>query len=284
MLRDIKHALRMFVQSPAFALAAVAALTLGIAVNTAIFSVVNAVLLRPLPFPERRSHRVFHEHRAATVRVSRRVAGEVRALSAADAKSPNWRRRSTASSSTTPTAVFPSSCAAAACRADFFRLFGAQTMMGRTFSAEEDRPRGDKVALISKALLARPAARAIRRSSGKAISLGGVPHTVIGVLDDFEFGDVFNQPVQVWVPFQLDPNTSDHGHYFQSAARLKEGIVARTGAGAAAEPRPPTFSAKFQGRARAAGRVQRRADRRSARAQRAAVAVRARSAPSVSCC
>ncbi len=52
MARDVKHALRMFVQSPAFAFAAVAALTLGIAVNTAIFSVVNAVLLRPLPYPD----------------------------------------------------------------------------------------------------------------------------------------------------------------------------------------------------------------------------------------
>src|SRR5436189_3248789 len=52
LIRDVRHALRMFVQSPAFALAAVAALTLGIAVNTAIFSVVNAVLLRPMPFPD----------------------------------------------------------------------------------------------------------------------------------------------------------------------------------------------------------------------------------------
>src|SRR3954469_14125596 len=52
LLRDVRHALRMFGQSPAFALAAVAALTLGIAVNTAIFSVVSAVLLRPLPYPQ----------------------------------------------------------------------------------------------------------------------------------------------------------------------------------------------------------------------------------------
>ena len=51
-LKDLKQSLRMFAQSPAFTLAAVAALTLGIGVNTAIFSVVNAVLLRPVPFPD----------------------------------------------------------------------------------------------------------------------------------------------------------------------------------------------------------------------------------------
>ena len=52
LIRDLRHAFRMFAGSPAFSLAAVAALTLGIGVNAAIFSVVNAVLLRPLPYPE----------------------------------------------------------------------------------------------------------------------------------------------------------------------------------------------------------------------------------------
>ena len=59
---------------------------------------------------------------------------------------------------------------------------------------------------------------------GKAISLGGVPHTVIGVLGDFNVEDLFSPPPQVWVPFQLDPESADHGHYFQSAGRLKDGV------------------------------------------------------------
>ncbi len=116
--------------------------------------------------------------------------------------------------------------------ADFFRLFGAQTILGRTFSAEEDRPRGDKVTIISKAFW-QDRLGSDPQILGKAVSLGGTPHTVIGVLNDFEIGDLFNQPMQVWVPFQLDPDTSDHGHYFQSAGRLKAGRLARAGAGAA---------------------------------------------------
>jgi predicted permease len=59
---------------------------------------------------------------------------------------------------------------------------------------------------------------------GKAISLGGVPHTVVGVLGEFDIEDLFSPTPQVWVPFQLDPESRDHGHYFQSAGHIKAGV------------------------------------------------------------
>src|SRR5262249_49696117 len=59
---------------------------------------------------------------------------------------------------------------------------------------------------------------------GRTISLGGEPHTIIGVLGDFDFDDFATTP-EVWTPFQLDPNTSDQGHYFRAAGRRKPGVT-----------------------------------------------------------
>ena len=223
LIRDVRHSLRMFVQSPAFALAAVAALTLGIAVNTAIFSVVNAVLLRPLPYPNA-DRIVFY--------MSTGPNGP--GFSAASpAKFSHFTRQSEvtelASAFSEMLLNYTGGSVAEQLRggrvsADFFRLVGAQTIQGRTFSAEEDRPRGDKVAVVSKAfwetrLKSDPAI------VGTAISLGGVPHTIIGVLGDFDTDDLLSPAPQVWVPFQLDPESNDHGHYFQTAGRLKDGVT-----------------------------------------------------------
>ena len=230
----------MFVQSPAFALAAVAALTLGIAVNTAIFSVVNAVLLRPLAFPQ--ADRI----------VFFMSTGQGGGFSAASpAKFAHFQRQTevTELASAFNTFLvnytdgsFPEQLRAGRVSADFFRLFGAQTTLGRTFSPEEDRPRGDKVVIISKALW-QDRFKSDPQIVGQALSLGGTPHTVIGVLNDVEMGDLFNQSMQVWVPFQLDPNTSDHGHYFQTAGRLKEGVSLEQ-----AQARLTTSAADFKAR------------------------------------
>src|SRR5688572_13624286 len=227
MLRDIKHALRMFTASPAFALAAVAALTLGIAVNTAIFSVVNAVLLRPLPFPQADRIVFFMStgpngpgFPAASPAKFAHFQQQTQVTELASAFN-NFLVNYT-------DGTFPEQLRAGRVSVDFFRLFGAQTLIGRTFTAEEDRPRGDKVAILGETFW-RDRLRADPQIVGKAISLGGVPHTVIGVLNDFEFGDIFNQPIQVWVPFQLDPNAADQGHYFQSAGRLKDGVTLEQG-------------------------------------------------------
>lgn len=240
MLRDIKHALRMFVQSPAFALAAVAALTLGIAVNTGIFSVVNAVLLRPLAFPDP-DRIVFY--------MSTGQGGGF--PGASPAKFAHFQRQTEVTGLASAfnsflvnytDGSFPEQLRAGRVSADFFRLFGAQTLMGRTFSTVEDRPRGDKVVIISKAFW-QDRLESDPQILGKALSLGGTPHTVIGVLNEFEMGDLFNQPTQVWVPFQLDPDTSDQGHYFQSAGRLKNGVSLEQ-----AQARLKTSAADFEAR------------------------------------
>jgi predicted permease len=107
--------------------------------------------------------------------------------------------------------------------ADFFRLFGAPVLRGRTFSPEEDRPDGDKVVVLSYGVWVR------RFDSdpdviGKTISLSGNPHTVIGIIDpSVDFQELAPDP-EIWLAFQFDPNTKDQGHYFRIAARLAPGV------------------------------------------------------------
>jgi predicted permease len=221
LLRDVKHALRIFSQSPAFALAAVAALALGIGVNTAIFSVVNAVLLRPLAFP-RADRMVFFMSTSpqgsgtfaspAKFRHYRQQDSVTEAVSAFNTGVVNFTGGS-----------FPEQLRSGRVSREFFGLFGAPTLLGRTFSPDEDRPGGPRVAVLSHGLWT---TRFDRDPAvvGKAVSLGGEPHTVVGVLGAFDFADLGEQP-QVFVPFQLDPNTSDQGHYFQVAGRLKAGVT-----------------------------------------------------------
>ncbi len=243
-LRDVRHALRMFVQSPAFAFAAVAALTLGIAVNTAIFSVVNAVLLRPLPYPA--ADRIVYF--MSTGPNGPGFPG------ASPAKFAHFRQQTQvtelASAFTTglvnyTDGTFPEQLRSGRVSADFFRLFGASTVLGRAFSADEDRPRGDTVVVLSNEFW-RTRLNSDPTILGKAISLGGVPHTVIGVLGEFNIGDLFNQPPQLWTPFQLDPESEDHGHYFQTAGRLKEGVTLEQ-AQARLDASAADFRARFKG-------------------------------------
>src|SRR5262245_21484977 len=212
-LRDVRHAFRTFRHNPAFALAAIAALTLGISVNTAIFSVVNAVLLRPLPYPDP-DRIVFFMNTSPN--------GSNPAAS--PAKFPDWREQDQVVEAVSgfnsgimnyTGGTFPEQLRSGRVSAEFFRLFGAPTILGRTFTAEEDRPGGAAVVVLSEGLWATRFKRD-RNVVGTSISLDGAPYTIVGVLGEFHWEDFSAAPPQLWVPFQLDPMTRDQAHYFQA--------------------------------------------------------------------
>jgi predicted permease len=212
----------MFVQSPAFTLAAIAALTLGIGANTAIFSVVNAVLLKPVAMPDADRVVVF-------INTSQ---GAPRGPAASPAKFAHYRQQTdiVQDVSAFNTGVmnytggnFPEQLKSGRVSADFLKLVGAPFVLGRSFTADEDRPQGPKVAVISRALW-ETRFNADPNIVGKSISLGNEPYTIVGVLNTFDFREYGPTP-QVWTLFQFDPNTADQGHYFQVMARLKPGVT-----------------------------------------------------------
>ncbi|HEX4568720.1 MAG TPA: ABC transporter permease, partial [Vicinamibacterales bacterium] len=136
-LKDLRHSLRMFAQSPAFTLAAVAAMTLGIGANTAIFSVVNAVLLKPVGVPDPDRVVVF-------MNTSPRGSGPA----ASPAKFMHYRQQTgiVQDVSAFNTGVmnytggsFPEQLKSGRVSAEFFKLVGAPFVLGRGFAEDEDR-------------------------------------------------------------------------------------------------------------------------------------------------
>jgi putative ABC transport system permease protein len=220
-LKDVKHSIRMFRQSPGFTIAAVAALALGIGANTAIFSVVNTVLLKPLTYPD--PDRIVQflltspggRGPGASVpkfAIWRQQTSAFQDVAAYDSGGPGLNLTGGA---------FPEQVKGIHVTADYFRLFGAPLERGRPFTAEEDGPNGPHVVVISDSLW-RHRYGADPAMVGKTIDLGGEPHTVIGIVGpDFS---VDSTP-DLWLPFQFDLNSHDQAHYFVAAGRLKPGVT-----------------------------------------------------------
>jgi hypothetical protein len=137
LFQDVRHAFRAMRRSPAFSVAAVAALALGIGANTAIFSVVNTVLLRPLPYPDP-ARLVFFSN----------TSSQGSFVGASPTKFNVWRQPNDVLqdasayrfSAMNLTDGEPEQIQTAHVSADFFRLFGAPIVLGRTFTAQEDVP------------------------------------------------------------------------------------------------------------------------------------------------
>ena len=221
-LRDLRHSLRMFRQTPGFTLAALAALTLGIGANTAIFSVVNGVLLKPLPFPDPDRLVIF-------LNVGPNGSG-----SAASVPKFNvWREQTPAFVDAAGYSFGvmnltggerPEQLPSARVTADFFRLFGAQTSAGRTFTPDEDRPNGGKVVVLSQGFWQRRFG-GDPQIVGRTLPLSGDSYLVIGILAPSFNSTQFDPFADVWTPFQMDPASTDQAHYFTAAARLKPGVT-----------------------------------------------------------
>ncbi|HUK16285.1 MAG TPA: ABC transporter permease [Bryobacteraceae bacterium] len=221
LIADLKQALRRLRQSPGFLAAAVAALALGIGANTAIFSIVDTVLLKPLPYPQ-------PERIVVLMNSSPQGSGPAASVT----KYNNWRRQTkvleqVAAYDTGGPGLNmsgggrPEQLKGIHVSREFFPLFGATTVLGRTFTAEEDRPGGGRVAVLSNGLWQRRFG-ADPNIVGKVLTLGGEPYTVIGVLDS-RF--TFDSPADLYLPFQADPNSTNQGHFFRVAARLKPGVT-----------------------------------------------------------
>ena len=221
LLQNLRYAVRTLRNSPGFAAVAILTLALGIGANTAIFSVVNAVLLQPLSYP--------NPDRLVELELSSPQGnGNVTSIP----KFNVWREQ---------TDVFDSVAAydfsgpginltggdrpelikGIHVSADYFRVFGAPVALGRTFTPEEDRPGGPAVVVISNGLW-RNRFGSDPGILNRTIDLGQEPYTIIGVIGPTYSGDPKSD---IWLPLKPDPNSVDQGHYLRATARLKPGVT-----------------------------------------------------------
>ena len=217
---DVRHSIKMFFKNPGFTIAAVTALALGIGANTAIFSVVNAVLLKPLSYPNADRIVEFlspqaviasNQHSVPEFHFFHRQTSVFQEVAAYDDGGPGFNI----------TGERPEQVHGLHVTEGYFRLFGAPVMLGRTFTRQEDSPHGDKGAVLGYGLWQRKFA-GDPAVVGKSLSLGNEQYTIVGVIGKDFVGD---PQADIWLPFQFEPVSQDLNNDFLVAAMLKAGIT-----------------------------------------------------------
>jgi putative ABC transport system permease protein len=222
-VQDIRYALRLLWKTPTFTLVAVLTLGLAIAANTVVFSVVNAVMIRPLPYPtpERlvRIDTQFPDQGFDKFWVS---APEYLAL-ARDAHSYEALGAWTLDSVNLTGGQEPIAVEGAAVTASFWQTLGVSPKLGRVFDASEDTP-GDPRAIVISYGLWRRSFGADPAVVGKTVHLDAVPVTVLGVMPEgFDFP---NPTIDAWIPLRIDPvKARPANHYLTLTARLAAGVA-----------------------------------------------------------
>jgi len=226
-LQDLKYALRMLKKNPAFTAVAILTLAVGIGANSAIFSVVNSVLLRPLPYRQPdQLVRVYSEF--PTMQLQKfwlsapellDIQREAKSWEAIGAWAPGGQNVGTESE--------PLRVTSAGITRSLIDVLGVQPERGRNFTEEEDRNGGPKVAIISHGLWQKGFGGA-SDIIGKQIQVNSTSTTVVGVMPaNFAFPPGSNDQVELLLPFQFDPANpgSRGGHFLSVIGRLKPGVT-----------------------------------------------------------
>ncbi|MFN2632864.1 MAG: ABC transporter permease [Thermoanaerobaculia bacterium] len=236
MKQDFRYAVRTLARSPGFAIAAIATLALGIGANTAVFSIVRAVLLRPPGFPEpdrvvllwEKNPKQGYEDNppsAANFQDWRRGARAFESLALVDGQ----RQFNLAENGR------PERVAGAAAGADLFRVLRVAPGLGRAFDGSEETPGKDGVVVLGDALW-RSRFHADPAIVGRDLSIDGRPRTVVGVMPPgFVFpgesgaigGGAPPPDAKLWVPLALSPSewSQRSSHFLRAVGRLRPGVA-----------------------------------------------------------
>jgi len=218
--QDVRYGWRMLMRKPGFTAIAIITLALGIGANTAIFTVVNAVLLKPLPYPEpERIMQIGPEWPNSFANASQ-------------IKFIFWSEHQQSFESVAATQGIGSGVNLAGgdepeyvpgmrVSVDFFRVIGVHPALGRDFTKEEDSPNGERVMILSDGLWRRRFG-ADANILGRAVSLNSQDYTVVGVMPQ---GFRYTSPVDVFVPLRTNPASRDEGHNYSVLGRLKLGVT-----------------------------------------------------------
>lgn len=211
---DVRLAARTLIAQRGFSVAVLLTLGMGIAATVAMFSILNAVILRPLPFPE--------PERIVSLSASKDGSdmGQVD-----DRSFEDWQRSArsveamtvyTSASAAMATRSGPQSVRGTIATAPYFSVMGVRPVMGRTFTPEEDRPGGPVVVLLGEELW-RTSFGADSSIVGTTVVVDGVPSTVIGIMPAW-FATATRS--QFWRPYRLRPSREGMTYYYQVRARL----------------------------------------------------------------
>jgi predicted permease len=220
LLQDLRYGARILLKQPGFTLVAVITLALGIGANTAIFSLVNSILLRPLPFRE--PHRIVR-----MIQASPKLGLATWGVSQADFAAYRDQNRSFESVALYSTGAInltgegePERLPMTNATADFFKVFGVNPLLGRAFVEGEDVQGKNSVCVISHAFWQRRFG-GDRNIVGKMLSLNNTPTQIVGVMPaEFKFPRF---EIDLWIPLALDSKRTAP-YFFAIVGRLKPGV------------------------------------------------------------